>query len=229
MEIYSENLVESQDESEPSLLFQNSFPSQSQTLGWYDGSIASIQRAAFFDPNPSLNVFESDLPVGVVVQSVDAVGWRPGFRNVDVRPRLVGSDGRARLIDSGAMITATTRLPEDKEDNSVRLIAVNGSQIKTYGMRTIEVKIGRKAYSMPAVICDIEQDILGMDFLSRYKLGFEWDGVDQSELYLVDKKAQISKLLKTVTVPTDLQRTHHFSTEFNFDLLCICCEEVPMP
>ena len=26
---------------------------------------------------------------------------------------------------------------------------------------------------MPAVICDISQDILGMDFLNKYKLGFE--------------------------------------------------------
>ena len=61
---------------------------------------------------------------------------------------------------------------------------------------------------MPAIICDIDQDILGMDFLDRYKLGFEWDDVDQSELYLVDKKANMKKLLRTVTVPVDIQRTH---------------------
>ena len=106
------------------------------------------------------------------------------------------------------MITATKKLPEDKVDDTINLIAVNGSRIKTYGNREIKVKIGRKAYTMPAIICDIDQDILGMDFLSKYKLGFEWDGIDQSELYLVDKKADIRKLLQTVTVPIGLQTTH---------------------
>ena len=130
MEIYPD-IVEAETEIEPSLLFQNLSTSQSQKIEWYDGTIASIQRAAFFDPNPTLNVFESDLPVGTIVQSVDAVGWRPGFRNVDVRPRLIGSDGQARLIDSGAMITATRKLSDDKVDNTVNLIAVNGSRIKT--------------------------------------------------------------------------------------------------
>ena len=140
MEIYPDS-IEVENEAEPSLLFQNAFPSHSQKLGWYDGSIASIQRAAFFDPDPSLNVFESDLPVGTVIQSVDAVGWRPGFRNVDVRPRLV-SDGQSRLIDSGAMITATKKLPNDTIDDSIKLIAVNGSRIKTYGTREIQIKLG---------------------------------------------------------------------------------------
>ena len=43
---------------------------------------------------------------------------------------------------------------------------------------------------MPAIICDIGQDILGADFINKYKLGLEWDEVDQTELFLVDKKAQ---------------------------------------
>ena len=71
------------------------------------------------------------------------------------------------------MITATKRLPEDKEDPAFRLVAVNGSPIKTYGIRSIEVKIGRKLYKMPAVVCDIPQDILGADFINKYKLGLQ--------------------------------------------------------
>ena len=165
MEIQNDVLFQEPDQ-ESSLLFQEPLPKQSQSFRWYDGTIASIQVAAAMEPEPSLNVFESDLPIGMVVPTVDAVGWSAGYRNVDVRPRLVDkATGQARLIDSGAQITATRRLPGDEIDNSVRLVAVNGSKIPTFGVRNIEVKIGRKQYAIQAVICDIDQDILGMDFL----------------------------------------------------------------
>ena len=88
-----------------------------------------------------LETKETDLPVGVIVPSVDAVGWTPD-RNVDIRPRLVDkSTGQARLIDSGAMISATRKRPEDKLDQSMSVVAVNGSRINTYGIREITVKI----------------------------------------------------------------------------------------
>ena len=62
---------------------------------------------------------------------------------------------------------------------------------------------------MEAVVCNISQDILGMDFLDKYKMGMEWDDYDQSELFLVDKRAKIKTRLEMVTVPTDLQRVHY--------------------
>ena len=107
MEI-KESLFKPED-PEPSLSFPNLQPDHSQNIGWYNGTIASIQIAAQVDPTPSLNVFESDLPLGVVVHPLDAVDWQPGRRNVDIRPRLVGSDGQARLVDSGAMISTEVR------------------------------------------------------------------------------------------------------------------------
>ena len=73
-------------------------------------------------------------------------------------------------------------------------------------MREIEVKLNRKKYSIPAVICDVSQEILGMDFIKKFKLNFEWDEFDQSELYLVDRKADIKQLLQVVTVPVDTPR-----------------------
>ena len=62
---------------------------------------------------------------------------------------------------------------------------------------------------MPAVVCDIQQDILGMDFITKFKLNFEWDDFDQTELYLVDRKAQIKAPLQIVTVPTDTLRVNY--------------------
>ena len=117
----------------------------------YDAmTLAAIEIASTIDP------FVEDLPVGTEVPAIDAVR---GHRAVDIRPRLVDdATGRTRLIDSGAQLSATCRRPEDKEDNSVNLIAVNGSKIQTYGVRELEVKIGRKTYRIQAVVCDIKED-----------------------------------------------------------------------
>ena len=167
---------------------------------------ASIEVAS------QVNPFQKDIPEGVVIPAVDAVNWSIG-RNVDIRPRLYDkASGQFRLVDSGSMITATARKPHDKPDDSFNLVAVNGSRIKTYGTREITIKIGRKAYHMPAIVCDIGQDILGMDFLTKYKLGFEWDEATQSELFITDRKADIKEILQFVTVPNDLQRTSYLET-----------------
>ena len=165
---------------------------------WYNLSVAAMEIAAEVDP------YEPSLPVGSVIPAVEAASWvRKG---VDIRPRLRDSaTGQFRLIDTGAQITATCRGPNDVVSNTVKLVAVNGSKINTYGVRNIVVKINRKAYEIEAVVCDIDQDILGMDFLSKFKLGLVWDDFDQSELYIYDKKAQIKERLQIVTVPSDMQ------------------------
>ena len=116
---------------------------------------------------------------------------------MDIRPRLKDdSTGQFRLVDTGSQITVTCKGPNDVINNTIKLVAVNGSQINTYGVKNIKIKIGRKSYEIEAVVCDVAQDILGMDFLNKFKLGFEWDDFDQSELYIVDKKADIKKKLQ---------------------------------
>ena len=101
-------------------------------LKWNEWQVAALEVAS------NVNPYEPDLPEGTIIPAVEAVGWSVGRRNCDIRPRLVDkSTGRARLIDSGSMITATVKGPEDKIDKSVRLVAVNGSEIKTYGVKQI--------------------------------------------------------------------------------------------
>ena len=164
-------------------------------------------------PDSYVGVSPASLPVGEVISAAEALGWN-NQQGVDIRPRLVDKATKvARLLDTGSMITATVRKPEDKPDNSVRLVAVNGSTIQTYGSRLIEVKIGRKAYSIEAIVCDVAQDILGMDFVDKFKLNFEWDDFDQSELYIVDKKAKISQELQMVTVPKNLPRLSYLNSQ----------------
>ena len=79
------------------------------------------------------------------------------------------STGTARLIDFGSQVTTTSKSQSDKKDLNSRLLAVNGSKIDTYGVKEIEIKIGRKKYTVQAIICDMDQDILGMDFIDKYK------------------------------------------------------------
>ena len=134
------------------------------------------------------------------------------------------STGIHRLLDTGSQISITCKGPEDKIDHSLKLVAVNGSKIDTFGIKTIEVKIGRKAYPIPAVVCDIQQDILGMDFIKKFRLNFEWDEFTQSELFIVDRKAQIKKELKIITVPTDIPRVHYLDS-----LGSKPSEELPVP
>ena len=164
MEIHADKVKFNRNLESESDFFQAS-PRQCQ---FNEAVRAAIEVAAVIDPYKEL------LPEGVVVPTLDAVNWQ--CRNVDIRPRLVDkSTGKERLIDSGAQISATVRLPDDKPDDTVSLIAVNGSKIQTYGVRNIEFKINRKLYTIQAVICDVSQDILGMDFLQKYKLSIQWD------------------------------------------------------
>ena len=188
------------EENESDYLFPKPAARQSHVAGlkWDQAVMAAIEKAVMVDP------YKADVPDGTVIPAVEAVDWSG---NSDIRPRLLDkSTGQFRLLDSGSMITAAKKLPGDKPDNSLKLVAVNGSEIKTYGVRNLEIKIGRKSYSMPAVICDIAQDILGADFINKYRLGLEWDDFDQTELYITDKKAQTKTLLSFITVPQSTQR-----------------------
>ena len=106
-----------------------------------------------------------------MIRAIDAVDWSIGRHNCDIRPRLVDkSTGISRLVDSGSQISVTQKLPEDKVDQNLKLVAVNGTKIETYGVREVEFQINRKTYKMPMVICDVKQDILGMDFITKFRL-----------------------------------------------------------
>ena len=106
---------------------------------WNSLTLAAMSVAERVDP------FQADIPAGVVVSAAEALNW--SNPSCDVRPRLLDkSTGTFRMIDSGSQITACVKCPEDKIDNSVKLIAVNGSTIPTYGFRKLNVKIGRKNF-----------------------------------------------------------------------------------
>ena len=79
-------------------------------------------------------LLEEEPPVGKVIPALGAVDWARSH-DVDIRPRLVEPSGEVRLIDSGSQISVTRRRPGDQLDSTLKLIAVNGSRINTYGVR----------------------------------------------------------------------------------------------
>ena len=102
MEIQSDNINLSQDRPESNSFMQSRLSQISQI----QSQISSMRLEA----DSGL----PDLPIGVEIPAVDAVGWTNGHRSVDIRPRLVDKSTKvSRLIDTGAQLSATVRLPGD--------------------------------------------------------------------------------------------------------------------
>ena len=129
MEIQTKNIIFSQERHESELFFHN----QAEPFQTSSFAMESLE-------------IQPEIPIGEIIPSIEAVNWQEkGYANVDIRPRLVDSStGEVRLIDSGAQLSAAKRGPEDKLDNSIRLVAVNGSKIPTYGTKELVVKVNRK-------------------------------------------------------------------------------------
>ena len=62
------------------------------------------------------------------------------------------------------MISCIPKSPEDKIDHNTTLRTADEKPMRTYGTKKITVQLGRKAYSVEAMITDITQRIVGMEF-----------------------------------------------------------------
>lgn len=99
------------------------------------------------------------------------------------------STGKKFLVDTGANVSVLPATPRDKQRTPTNyLYAANGSQIPTYGERTIVLNIGmRRAYSWRFMVGTVSRPILGADFLHYHALM-----VDLHGRRLVDKKTNLS-------------------------------------
>ena len=88
--------------------------------------------------------------------------------------RLCVIDRKSRyrfLIDTGANISVIPRTNKASISNQYKLYAANGSEIKTYGEKTLILDLGlRRQYRWTFVIADVKQPILGADFLEKHNL-----------------------------------------------------------
>ena len=144
----------------------------------------------------SQSVFSSrTTPPPSSVSAMDAAVWSRGQQGVDMRPHLFNAQlGGHLLLDSGSSVSAWPPEPGDKIDPKTQLKAVNGSRLKCYGFKTVDIKIGRKTYSHQVVIADVSSPVIGWDFVRKYKLDMVWG--DDEEIYIFDKKAKIKKKLE---------------------------------
>lgn len=114
--------------------------------------------------------------------------------------RLTVSDRRTRqtyLIDTGADVSVLP-LPQnfnknnkyipDLRDPEPQLFAANGTQIRTYGFARICLDLGiRRPFEHRFVYADVQQPIIGSDFLRKYNLL-----VDMSNNRLIDGTTTLS-------------------------------------
>ena len=170
--------------------------------------IASIKRSrhsnvsiSIVDSFSSLQKVNSRTYVPpAVMPSVAAAQWTPGFKGLDTRPRLHDNlSKKFCLVDSGSAITAVAAGPNDTVNPHLSLVAANGTLIECCGYKEIEIKMGRKSYTIRAAIAKIEETILGWDFIKKYRLSFYWDNF--GECYLFDRRAGIKKWLQFVAIP----------------------------
>lgn len=104
------------------------------------------------------------------------------------------------LVDTGAEVSVLP--PTSKERNNTshatQLFAANSSRIKTFGERRLKLNLGmRREFEWTFIIADVQQPILGADFLRFYNLL-----VDVKRNLLIDSVTKIGLSCAISTKPT---------------------------
>lgn len=97
------------------------------------------------------------------------------------------SSGRTFLIDTGAEESVFPANRQDRQrQRGPNLVAANGSNIATYGKRSLTLKLGRnKRLSQEFWLADVTQPILGADFFTSHRLAI--DMANKRLIFLDDK------------------------------------------
>ena len=127
------------------------------------------------------------------------------------------------LVDTGAQISVFPASRYDRQSSSLgpMLLAANGSQIKTYGKRTMTLNIGSTEYQWCFTIADVGKPILGADFFANFNLL-----IDISGECLVHGSA-IASTLESISVGEDvhISSSLHLVSEENNEFSNILTEE----
>ena len=85
---------------------------------------------------------------------------------------VVDSKHRRWLVDGGALVSIIPPTPSQKASGSQgpALSAANGSSISCYGTTEEEIVIEGHAYVFEFIIADVQQRILGADYLAAFSL-----------------------------------------------------------
>ena len=85
------------------------------------------------------------------------------------------SSGCQCPLDSGSQISLWPTSPHctPAPTSSLRLMATNGTPIRSFGRLSKKIQIGGKTYSFSFIIADVVRPILGMDFLQTFKMSLD--------------------------------------------------------
>lgn len=99
------------------------------------------------------------------------------------------NSGQKFLVDTGAQISVIPPSITDLNNiSSLELTAINGTNIKTFGTRSLTLNLGlRRAHRWIFIIADIKQPIIGADFLQHFD-----NLVDLKNRQLLDNITNIS-------------------------------------
>lgn len=92
------------------------------------------------------------------------------------------------LVDTGANVSVLPAWKKRTAKPDAKLYAANGTEIKTYGERTLELNLGlRRPLTWKFIVAAVTRPILGADFIQHHKLL-----VDLSARKLIDSKTELS-------------------------------------
>lgn len=117
------------------------------------------------------------------------------------------------MIDTGAdcCVLPSSGNPETSKKTEKYLYAANGTPIRTYGTKVLNVNLGlRRDFCWPFTIADVEQTIIGRDFLSNFDLL-----VDSRRNRLVDNVTALGAKATPLATPTisikSIDSNHRFA------------------
>ena len=124
-----------------------------------------------FDPNRQGNIGVTYAESDIIAEINNALTKK------DIRPKAYDKISGAKiLIDSGACISVwpRARFKNAPCDPSRNLVAVNGTQIKTYGSKVIKIQLANVTFNHKFVLSDISSPVLGFDFMVDNRLDLMW-------------------------------------------------------
>lgn len=134
--------------------------------------------------------------------------------------RLIIGDRKSSLtylIDTGADICVIPPTQRDKGNynsngkDSIFLFAANGTLIKTYGEKRLELNLGlRRSFIWTFIIADVKQPIIGADFIKHYGLL-----IDLANDRLIDQTTLLSVIGSIIQTEDTTIKAYDLRNEFS--------------
>ena len=141
------------------------------------------------------------------LSAAEALQKQSQEEELDMRPYLFDGNSKSYiLLDSGSQVCAWPPDPGDQIDPTTKLKAVNGSGLKCYGFKEVDIKINRKTYPIRVIKTDVAKPILGWNFTRKFRLSTGW--TEWGDVVLSDPKAKVSQILKYKSITN---QTHKVS------------------